>query len=141
MVHALEEVHRVLRADGVIIDLRPVADHWPVEIVSAGQCWLAGRLEDLPPQLAEDAASEAALEQAKQAGLFEMKSQATFDFSYYWESLQDLRRYIEDEWAEYCLLPGAVFDKAQAVWEQVHTDRQARVRLTMQLGVWQRIMV
>ena len=34
MVHALSEVRRVLSPDGILIDLRPLADNWPVEVVS-----------------------------------------------------------------------------------------------------------
>jgi len=141
MVHALEEVHRVLAADGVLIDLRPVADRWPVEIISAERCWPVGRLEDLPQQLADDAASNAALDQASLAGSFVLERQETFDFSYYWDSLQDMREYIDDEWADFCALPVRVFDQAQTIWGQIDPGGQVRVRLKMQLGVWRRTMV
>ncbi|HEY5268876.1 MAG TPA: hypothetical protein VII97_00945 [Anaerolineales bacterium] len=33
MVHALEEIQRVLAPGGTLLDLRPLADCWPVEIV------------------------------------------------------------------------------------------------------------
>ena len=32
MVHALEEIHRTLRPGGLLIDLRPLLDRWPVEV-------------------------------------------------------------------------------------------------------------
>ena len=34
MVHALEEIRRVLLPGGILIDLRPLADRWRVEVVS-----------------------------------------------------------------------------------------------------------
>lgn len=141
MVHALEEVHRVLAVDGVLIDLRPVADRWPVEIISSGRCWPAGRLDDLPQQLADDAASNAALDQARLAGSFVLERQETFDFSYYWDSLQEMRDYVDAEWVDFCALPGSVFEQALAIWDQIDPGGQARVRLKMQLGVWRRTMV
>jgi hypothetical protein len=77
MVHALSEVHRVLTPGGVLIDLRPVADRWPVEVVTADQNWVAGQMEDLL-QLSDDAASHEALAQAAQKGWFYQEAAQSF---------------------------------------------------------------
>jgi len=34
MVHALDEIRRTLKPNGILIDLRPVEDNWPVEVAS-----------------------------------------------------------------------------------------------------------
>ena len=43
MVHALAEIRRVLVSDGVLIDLRPLADQWPVEVASLRE------VQEVPP--------------------------------------------------------------------------------------------
>ena len=61
MVHALREIWRVLAPEGVLLDLRPIADRWPIEVETfrrnvstVGESQAAGRVEDLPAQLADD---------------------------------------------------------------------------------------
>ena len=60
MVHALGEIRRVLNPDGVLIDLRPVFDRWPIEVVSAHEpreVRATGRMQDFPAGPADDEAA------------------------------------------------------------------------------------
>ena len=54
MVHALEEINRVLVPSGLLIDLRPLLERWPVEIAWGNGYREIGRLTDLPEGLSDD---------------------------------------------------------------------------------------
>jgi hypothetical protein len=41
MVHALEEIHRLLRPNGTLIDIRPYAEPTIVEVISGDQTLFA----------------------------------------------------------------------------------------------------
>ncbi|MBK9601135.1 MAG: hypothetical protein IPO36_04725 [Anaerolineales bacterium] len=57
MVHALDEIRRTLKSDGILIDLRPVEDRWAVEVASQQEIQTAGQLTDMPIGRADDEAA------------------------------------------------------------------------------------
>jgi hypothetical protein len=64
MVHALEEIRRVLQPAGTLIDLRPLAGRWPVDVVSRRETLRAGQVSDLQQGLEDDAAANRAMAKA-----------------------------------------------------------------------------
>lgn len=137
-MHALSEIRRVLAPTGVLVDLRPVADRWPLEIATATKSQVAGRLQDLPAQLDDDAASAEAIAHAAQAGWFVSERVETFDFLYYWDTLEEMKAYIDEQWEDYVSLPGEVYRQAQVLWADGGADRQVRVRVKLLIGCWQK---
>ncbi len=134
-MHALGELHRVLVPGGTLIDLRPVADRWPVEVVAAEENWAAGQMEDLL-QLADDAASDDAFTRAAQKGWFTQGAAQSFGLWYYWDTLEAMRVYLADEWKGYVELPAAVYERAQARWADAGPGKQMRMQIKMHLGIW-----
>ena len=139
MVHALEEIRRILLPDGILIDLRPLADRWPVEVVTPQDSYGAGRVEDLPTGLADDAASAEAIEKAVQAGLFALERSDMFDFLYSWDTPEEMQAYIEQEWEDFISLPKDVLSKAQAIWVNSEDGWCIRVRLKMHIARWRKL--
>jgi hypothetical protein len=82
MVHALEEIRRVLAPDGILIDLRPLADNWRVEVVSLREVKRTGRVEDLPEQTSGDLASNVAMQEVEKRGWFKREQDELFPFFY-----------------------------------------------------------
>jgi hypothetical protein len=121
-----------------LIDMRPVGDRWPVEVVTTADTWVVGQLEDLPMQFADDAASAEAVAQAARAGWFKQEDAHTFDFWYYWDTPEAMRDYIVEEWNDYSELPVEVYEQAQALWVQAGPGTKMRVRLKMHLGRWRK---
>jgi hypothetical protein len=139
MVHALGEIRRTLIPSGILIDLRPVAARWPVEVVTSQDIYDAGRLEDLPTQLADDAASAEALEQAAQASMYTLERSDNFDFLDYWDTPQEMQDYIEQEWSDFISLPNSVLAQAQTIWGNYWGDRRIRVRCKMHIARWRKV--
>jgi hypothetical protein len=70
MVHALGEIRRTLKPNGILIDLRPFSDHWRVEAGSSSGWQAAGRLSDQPVGVADDEAAFQAMREAESNGWF-----------------------------------------------------------------------
>ena len=80
MVHALDEIRRTLKLNGVLIDLRPVSSNWSVEISSSTGYQLAGRLNDMPIGLADDEAAFKAMREVESRRWYIKEKEEEFDF-------------------------------------------------------------
>lgn len=95
MVHALEEIHRLLKEGGTLIDIHPPPEH------SLGQVWLNGAVVFSEQRPAEEADLEdcrqADLAQAQvvQRGLFALEAAREFDLITHAASVQALHEGME----------------------------------------------
>lgn len=97
MVHALREVHRVLVPRGILIDARPdsrVPAYAERRKVRGFQRFAVIRTNRT--ELANDRASDRARAQAVREGLFQSRRQGRFWHRVPFDSLPDLRRYLEE---------------------------------------------
>src|SRR5574342_657988 len=101
MVLALSEIQRVLVPDGILIDLRPVLDRWPIEVLSAREIRETGRIQDLPPGIADDEAANRSMAQAEQDGWFIRQAEDFFPFVYSWDTPGEMEEWIESEWHDF----------------------------------------
>ena len=69
MVHALREIRRVLVKDGIMIDMRPVLDQWPIEVVSARGIQETGHFQDVPSGMADDEAANRSIRASRARGM------------------------------------------------------------------------
>jgi hypothetical protein len=90
MVHALEEIHRLLKSTGVLIDIHPVAESTPLELHQAGRIDPVGSLSVrqwcIDYQQADDALAEIA-----RRGLFVVERETVFDSLTYYTSVEEMR--------------------------------------------------
>ena len=95
MVHALEEIHRLLKPTGALIDIHPVAESLPVEIHQSGRIDLVGYLSVhqwcIDFQQADNALTEIA-----QRGLFAVEHEAVFDSLTYYASAAEMRTSLKE---------------------------------------------
>ena len=94
MVHALNEIWRVLVPGGILTDLRPFGDHWPVEIVSRAEVWPAG-LVDGSLSFPDDLAANAAIEHVVATGLFTREQSGSFKLFTYWDTVAEFEAYMD----------------------------------------------
>jgi len=90
MVHALEEIRRLLKPTGALIDIHPVAESSPIElhhgerIDLAGHLWVRQWCFDY--QQADNALAEIA-----QRGLFAVEREGVFDYLTHYASVAEMR--------------------------------------------------
>jgi hypothetical protein len=93
MVHALHEAHRVLRTDGLLIDLRPGAVHRRVGIAKDGRHLHLGTLRE---KLDDDRAANRAIAQVLREGLFQSEWRTQFDCRRVMDSPDDFQMFLDE---------------------------------------------
>jgi SAM-dependent methyltransferase len=139
MVHALSEIRRTLKPDGILIDLRPVEDNWAVEIPSSSGLKIAGRLTDVPIGKADDEAAFAAMRDIESRGWFVREQEEEFAFFYYWDTPSEMKEWIDAEWDDFEKIEEDVYQKTNALWASANADARVRVRVKMLITRWRRI--
>lgn len=136
MVHALREIHRVLVPDGVLIDLRPVSDRWPVEVVSESGVRETARFQDLPVGLADDKAADRAIAYAAETGWFTHDEETFFPFTYSWDTPSEMEEWLNDEWNESIALDEESLRATRSAWALGDADSRVRVSVKMLITRW-----
>jgi hypothetical protein len=94
MVDALLEVRRVLVAEGIVIDVRPVTAPVIIESVSADRV-TTGVEVDAYGAVEDEAAADAAIRYALSNAWFAFHRSRQFDFEVYYDSAADLKAFVE----------------------------------------------
>jgi len=89
MVHALEEIHRLLKLNGALIDIHPVSEPSPIELHQAGKVDLVGLLS-VRQWCFEFEQADIALAEIIQRGLFTGERNALFDLPTHYTSAAEL---------------------------------------------------
>lgn len=96
MVHALEEIHRLLKPAGALIDIHPVAEYAPLEIHRAGKTDLVGHVE-VRQWCTDFEQADKALAEVLRRGLFTVEREGVFLSLTYYDSVADMHAdLIED---------------------------------------------
>lgn len=138
MVHALDEIRRVLKPNGILIDLRPVQDHWSIEVASMQEVKVMGNLTDMPTGKADDEAAFRAMREVESRGWFVKEREEEFAFFYYWDAPSEMKEYMEQEWENFEKLEQDVFKVVQSAWAIANADARVRVRMKMLITSWSR---
>jgi hypothetical protein len=138
MVHALDEIRRTLKPNGVLIDLRPVESNWSVEVSSSKGYQLAGRLNDMPMGLADDEAAFQAMREVESRRWYIKEKEEEFSFFYYWDTPSEMKEFMETEWEDFEKMEGDVFQKTKSLWVSANADARVRVRINMLITKWEK---
>jgi hypothetical protein len=94
MVDALLEARRVLVAEGIVIDVRPITAPALIESVSAARVTAAVEI-DADGATEDEAAADAAVRHALSHAWFAFERSRPFDFEVYYDSAEDLKTFVE----------------------------------------------
>ena len=134
MVHALSEIHRVLVPGGVLIDLRPLLDEWPLEVTSRNRVREAGHATDLAEPLADDVAANQAIEEGIRQGWFQREEGQEFPFFYYWDTPKEMQEYLDDSWEDVIHIEEQVWRTLRALWAIAEADARVRIKIKMSIA-------
>ena len=139
MVHALSEIHRVLAPGGTLIDMRPLVNRWPVEVVSGRGSKETGRADDMLDQLNADRASNDAMREAESRGWFRRETEEFFPFFYTWDTPKEMEEFIAEEWTDFAELGEEVKKATRSAWAIGDADSQVRVRVNVLISRWKKL--
>jgi hypothetical protein len=137
MVHALEEVRRVLLKDGILIDIRPLADRWPVEVGSERGFQETGRVDDLALQVNGDIASNQAMQEVERRGWFRREQEQRFPFFYSWDTPSEMEEFIAEDWSDFIQLAEPAKLATRSAWALAEAQARVRVRVQILITRWQ----
>jgi hypothetical protein len=133
MVHALEDVWRVLIPGGILLDLRPFSSNPPLEVIDADGIVLpVGRLDDTPG-MTEDVAANDAIGRLTRDGLFAQERNGSFPLSSNWDTLDELLAHASTFWVGSMNLTDDVVERARSLMQGA--GEGARLRLWMHMVI------
>lgn len=136
MVHALNEIQRVLVPDGILIDIRPLMDRWQVEVTSMREVRETGRVRDFPIGLADDEAANQAIAQASENGWFARDRQEFFSYSYSWDTPTEMEEWVDAEWEDFIDLEEETKQVTRSAWALGDADSRINLRVKMLIARW-----
>ena len=139
MVHALDEIRRVLVKDGALIDLRPLGDKWRVEVVSARETRQTGTMTDLPAGLEDDNAANQAMMEGERNGWFQRESEKLVAIHYIWDSASEMEEWIDTEWEGFVALEEETRRATRSAWALGDADSQVRVEVKVLITRWKKL--
>ncbi len=138
MVHALSEIWRTLIPGGLLLDLRPYLPFRPLELIDRGQTHVLGRLDEAEFDPGDPAADEAVAEVMRRR-LFALEETGSFYYSGYWDSVSEMRDYLED-WYDVARLPRRLAGAARRALRQAGPDGRLRLQTYMVVNRMRRLV-
>ncbi len=139
MVHALEEIYRVLKPNGMLIDLRPIEENWKAEVVTSTNYQTCGSLTALARGVADDEAANQAVGQVERRGLFIKEREEMFSYFYMWDTPSEMKEFMESEWEEFEKMEDDLYRKVGTAWATSNADANVRVRVHMLISLWKKL--
>jgi SAM-dependent methyltransferase len=139
MVHALEEIRRVLVPGGILIDLRPITEQWHVEVCSARERRETGHVTGMPVGLEDDEAANRSMKEAEAEEWFGRESETFFPIHYVWDTASEMEAWIAEEWENVVKLEDDVRHATRSAWALSDADSQVRVKVKMLITRWKKL--
>lgn len=118
------------------MDLRPILDHWQIEVVSAREVRETGRVRDFPIGLEDDEAANRSMAHAEEQGWFVREQEQFFPYVYSWDTPKEMEEWIEDEWEGFIGLNEETKHATRSAWASADADAQVRIKVKMLIAKW-----
>jgi 2-polyprenyl-3-methyl-5-hydroxy-6-metoxy-1,4-benzoquinol methylase len=99
MVHALEQIHNLLKPTGHLVDIHPNSELNEFILPLEGREHFIGHMQETDDYIEYRQADEA-LQTATEKGLFQILKTGEFEFRTYADSIDALKAFIEASWSD-----------------------------------------
>ena len=135
MVHALEQIHDLLKPDGHLIDIHPNGE--PVEFIlplEDGQQFI-GYMQETDDYIEYHQSNEA-IETVVDHGLFQVEKAGEFEFFTHADSFDELKTFLDENWSD-AVITDEVIANARKL-EREHGKRKVFAREQVRIGLLKR---
>lgn len=136
MVHALTEAHRVLKPNGILIDLRPAARHRRAGL-GEGKGWK--QVGVMRENFDDDIASDRAVKQIIREGLFRQEKFVKFDLDRVMDTLQDFRAWLDDFSTDKLPSHDWLYQRVERALDRTRPGTKITVRGPLRLGAMRKL--
>lgn len=136
MGHTLQEVHRVLKSNGTLIDMRPHIGNRPVTVVLSYATLLAGKIDSSRTEDDKRAATQA-MQQALNDGLYKLEHDAIFEITTELDSVDDLRDYGDS--LNKSILPEQVIEQVENLIADEKDDFSIQIRRPISIANYRKL--
>jgi len=132
MVHALEQIHDLLKPSGYLIDIHPNGELVEFILPLAGQEHFIGYMQETDDYIEYRQADEA-LQTAIKKGLFQVVKTGEFEFRTHADSFDELKVFLDENWSD-AVITDEVIANARRLEKdcckrKVFLREQTRIRL------------
>jgi len=99
MVHALEQIHDLLKPGSYLIDIHPNGELVEFIYLIDGREHFIGYMQETDDYIEYRQADEA-LETAVSKGLFQVEKTGEFEFRTYADSFEELKSFLDENWSD-----------------------------------------
>lgn len=136
MVHALEQLHQLIRPNGQLIDIHPSSEPASIEIRLHDRILPAGWLHETDDYIEYELADQA-LASVVNSGLFTLERHGLFSFVWYADTLEELRAYLAEEWKD-AIIDDVTFMRAAEWMSGIERDKEVILRETVNIARFRR---
>ena len=137
MVHALNDIRRVLVPDGYLIDLRPFIEKPPMEVVCGEHVIQAGAVDE-SDSFPDELAANDAIYQVIADDRFMLEQSASFELFTYWESPQALKDHVDSR--DFGHVSAETVAQAEKILANCDPGAKFRTRLNMIIARYRKLM-
>ena len=136
MVHALEQVHNLLKPGGYLIDIHPNGEMVEFYASIDGGEQFIGYMHESDNYIEYRQADEA-IQAVLEQGLFQLESTGEFDFRDYADSFDELKTFLDENWSD-AVITEDVLVRAREM-ESEHGLYPSILREQVKVGVLKRL--
>jgi len=136
MVHSLTEAQRVLKPNGILIDLRPAHKHRRAGVGDGKDWQMVGVMRE---NFDDDIAANRAVRQVVREGLFQQESLIAFDLDRVMDTLHDFHAWLEDFSTDKLPSHEWLYQKCERALKRKRARTKITVRGLMRLGVMRKL--
>ena len=133
MVHALEQIHRLLKPGGYLVDIHPNGELVEFILPLNGREHLIGYLQETDDYIEYRQADEA-LETAISKGLFRVEKAGEFGFRTYADSFDEIKTFLDENWSDAVITDDVIMSARKL--EKEYGKRRLYLREQTRIGLF-----